>query len=68
MDDRAASNATVELKGLMKTFRGESGPVQAVRGIIIFHRLLICSYLRRNALLCVPAWASAVFAPPVAVR
>ena len=33
MDDRAASNATVELKGIMKTFRGESGPVQAVRGI-----------------------------------
>jgi len=33
VDDRAASNATVELKGLMKTFRGESGPVQAVRGI-----------------------------------
>ncbi|HEX4719989.1 MAG TPA: ABC transporter ATP-binding protein [Thermoleophilaceae bacterium] len=33
MDSGAATNGTVELKGLTKTFRGESGPVQAVRGI-----------------------------------
>jgi ABC-2 type transport system ATP-binding protein len=33
VDSGAATNGTVELKGLTKTFRGESGPVQAVRGI-----------------------------------
>jgi ABC-2 type transport system ATP-binding protein len=33
VENSTATDRTIELKGLAKTFRGESGPVQAVRGI-----------------------------------